>query len=249
VGLILRLAKENPRWGYLRIQGELAHLGIRTSVTTVRRVLHRHGVDPAPRFGMPWREFLHTQAKSMLATDFFTVETVLLRRLYALFFIELDTRRVHLAGITANPTGAWVAQQARNLVMTPGVGLSSRKFLIRDRDTKFTGVFDEVFRTEGIRVIKTPVRAPQANAYAERWIGSVRRECLDWILIFGRRHLGHVLGEYVDHYNAHRPHRGLDLGIPEARGEELDTVSPSPLQRVCRRDRLGGLIHEYTLAA
>jgi putative transposase len=174
---------------------------------------------------------------------------VLLRRLYVLFFIELDTRRVHLAGITANPTGAWVAQQARNLVMTPGVGLSSRQFLIRDRDTKFTGVFDAVFRTEGIRVIKTPVRAPQANAYAERWIGSVRRECLDWILIFGRRHLDHVLGEYLDRYNSHRPHRGLDLGIPEARGDEPDTISPSPLQRVRRRDRLGGLIHEYTLAA
>jgi transposase InsO family protein len=219
------------------------------SATTVRRVLHRHGVDPAPRFGISWREFLRTQATTILATDFFTVDTVLLRRLYVLFFIELDTRRVHLAGITANPSGAWVAQQARNLVLTAGEGLSSRRFLIRDRDTKFTGVFDEVFSTEGLTVIKTPVRAPQANSYAERWIGSVRRECLDWILVFGRRHLGYVLREYVDHYNAHRPHRGLDLGIPEARGDELDTVSPSPVQPVRRRDRLGGLIHEYTLAA
>ncbi len=156
---------------------------------------------------------------------------------------------MHLAGVTAHPTGPWVTQQARNLGLTMGDTLSARHFLIRDRDAKFSGPFDEVFRTEGLRVIRTPVQAPRANAYAERWVGTVRRECLDWILVLGRRHLVAVLHEYVDHYNAHRPHRAFDLRAPDAEPVLLRPApSPSPRQ-VRRRDRLGGLIHEYSIAA
>ena len=191
VELVLRLARENPRWGYLRIKGELAALGVRVSATTIRTVLRRHGLGPAPRRGMSWSEFLRTQAAGILATDFFTVETVTLRRLYVLFFIEVGSRRVWLAGVTAHPDGAWVTQQARNLAVTRSA--RPPRFLIRDRDAKFTGPFDEVFRTEGTEVIRTPIRAPRANAYAERWVRSVREECLDWTLILGRRHLERVL--------------------------------------------------------
>jgi putative transposase len=247
--LILRLAHENPRWGYLRIQGELQGLGIRISATTIRRVLAGAGLDPAGRrFGLSWRTFLRTQAESILATDFLTVDTVFFRRLYVLFFIELDTRRVHLAGVTAHPTAMWVTQQARNLALTLGDALSDRKFLIRDRDALFAGSFDRVFRSEGLRVIKTPVRAPRANAFAERWVGTLRRECLDWILILGRRQLEAVLREYVAHYNAHRPHRALGLQAPETGPIRLPAARASPCD-IHRRDRLGGLIHEYDIAA
>ena len=151
----------------------------------------------------------------MLACDFFTVDTVLLRRLYVLFFIELDTRRVYVTGVTAHPTGAWVVQQARNLSYELTERSQPIKFLIRDRDAKFTASFDEIFRSEGIRIIRTPIRAPRANAFAERFVGTIRRECLDRILIFGRRHLEAVIHEYVDHYNAHRPHRSLGQQPPQ----------------------------------
>jgi transposase InsO family protein len=176
--LVLRLARENPRWGYQRIAGELIKLGFRLSPSTVRRLLASAGLKPAPRqAAVSWPAFLRQQAASMLACDFFTVETVTLRRLYVLFFIELGSRRVHLAGCTTNPTGAWVVQQARNLSFT---GLLERtRFLIHDRDSKFTASFDEVFRSEGVNVIQTPVRAPRANAYAERFVRTVRTECLD----------------------------------------------------------------------
>jgi hypothetical protein len=244
VGLVVRLGRENPRWGYLRIKGELAAMGVRVSATTIRTVLRRHCLGPAPRRGMSWSMFLRTQAAGILATDFFTVETVTLRRLYVLFFIEIASRRVWLAGVTANPDGAWVTQQARNLAVTQ----SSRppRFLIRDRDTKFAGTFDEVFRTEGTKVIRTPIRAPRANSYAERWVRSVRDECLDWTLILGRRHLERVMRAYVAHYNVHRPHRGLGLGAPA--GDRIPAASVHPTD-VHRRDVLGGLIHEYERAA
>lgn len=249
VALILRLAGENPRWGYLRIQGELRGLGIRISATTVRRVLARAGLDPSGRrFGQSWPSFLRSQAAGILATDFLTVDTVFFRRFYVLFFIELDTRRVHLAGVTAHPTAAWVTQQARNLAITLGDALSARKFLIHDRDALFVRPFELVFRSEGLRVIRTPVRAPRANAICERWIGSLRRECLDWILIFGRRQLSGVLREYVTHYNAHRPHRALDLRPPDADPIPHPAARASP-RGVRRRDRLGGLLREYELAA
>jgi putative transposase len=238
--LVLRFARENPRWGYPWIAGELLKLGMRVSPSTVRRLLLAAGLKPAPRRSGPsWRDFLRQQAASMIAYDFFTVETISLRRFYVLFFIELESRRVHLAGCTTNPTGGWVTEQARNLSSS---GLLERmRFLIHDHDSKFSTAFDEVFRSEGLKVIHTPIRAPQANAYAERFVRSVRSECLDWLLILGRRHLEHVLRTYTTHYNRERPHRGLAL-LPPA---PANAASPPNTSEIQRRDRLGGLIHEY----
>jgi putative transposase len=243
--LVVRLGRENPRWGCVRIQGELRKLGIRVGATTIRSVLRRSGFGPAPRRGGPsWGEFLRAQAQGMWACDFFTVETAWLRTLYVLFFIEHGSRRVRLAGVTANPDGVWMRQQARNLTVEER--LHDVRLLLHDRDAKFSGPFDEIVRGEGVRVIKTPVRAPQANAIAERLVRSVRNECLDHVLVFGRRHLERILRHYVTHYNAERPHRSVDLAPPvavrEARG------SP-PSSSVLRRDVLGGLIHEYYTAA
>jgi transposase InsO family protein len=242
--LVVRLARENPRWGHRRICGELAKLGFSVSPTTVRRLLVRAKLGPAPRRSGPsWREFLRAQAASIIACDFFTVESVLLRRYYVLFFIVHANRRVWLAGCTRNPTGAWVTQQARNL----GLDFSEQgvRFLIRDRDSKYSGHFDEVFRSEGIRIVKTPVRAPKANAVAERFVRTARSDCLDWLLILNRRHLERVLRVYVDHYNRERPHRALRLCPPE-----LDQRSGrSHAGEIRRRDLLGGLIHEYYRAA
>ena len=186
----------------------------------------------------------------MLACDFFTVETLWLRRLYVLFFIEADTRRVHLGGITAHPTGAWVTQQARNVTGVLADRARPARFLVRDRDAKFSAAFDEVFRAEGAQIVRTPVRAPQANAIAERWVGSVRRECLDWVLIFGRRHLEVVVRIYIEHYNQHRPHRALGRTRPNGDPRVVvPLVASESRPRVRRRDRLGGLIHEYVVAA
>jgi putative transposase len=197
--LVLKMARDNPGWGYRRIHGELAGLGYTLAPSTVWQVLKDEGIDPAPRrSGQTWRAFLSAQATTILATDFFHVDTVFLRRLHVLFFIEHGTRRVHLAGITAHPTGEWVTQQARNLLMTLEDHAVGVRFLIRDRDTKFTAAFDAVFAAAGVRTIKAPVRAPRANAIAKRWISSARRECLDWMLITGERHLRLVLSEYVE---------------------------------------------------
>ena len=177
--LVIRLARENPGWGYRRIQGELVGLGVSVAASTVWEILRREGIEPAPcRLESSWTEFLRRQAASILECDFLTVDTVFFKRLHVLFFIELQTRRVHLAGVTANPGGAWVTQQARNLLMRLDDDGVQARFLIRDRDSKFTRDFDEVFRSEGIRVIRAPVRAPRARAHAERWVGSLRRECL-----------------------------------------------------------------------
>ena len=244
VELITRLGRENPRWGCVRIQGELRKLRIRVGASTIRRILRRAGLRPAPRrTGPTWTEFLRAQGRGVVACDFFTAETVWLRTLYVLFFIELSTRRVHVAGSTSRPDSAWVTQQARNLAI---IGhLEDKHVLVRDRDTKFSGGFDEVLRTEGLAVVKTPIRAPKANAFAERWVGSVRRECLDHVLVFGRRHLQRVLGAYVEHYNRARPHRGLDLQPPHP---GLDSGT-NPGTKVRRRDVLGGLIHEYHQSA
>ena len=250
VSLVIRLARENPTWGYRRIHGELAATGVRLAPSTVWAILRRHGVEPVPRRSGPtWSEFLKAQATTMLACDFFTVDTVLLRRLYVLFFIEIDTRRIHLSGVTANPVGEWVTQQARNLSFVLAEGSRTARFLIRDRDTKFTAGFDEVFRSEGIRIIKTPVRAPRANAFAERFVGTVRRECLDRILILGRHHLEQVLAEYIAHYNEHRPHRALDQRAPLCLPATPDPVHDPDPTKLRRTEILGGLIHEYRLVA
>ena len=247
--MVVRLARENPRWGYQRIHGELLRLGCPVSASSIRRILCAHGIDPAPRRAQTsWRSFLRQQAAGILACDFFTVDTIWLRRVYVLFVIELTSRRVHLAGVTAHPTGWWVAQQARNLVTVLDDQATACKFLIRDRDAKFSRAFDDVWRSTGAEVIRTPVQAPNANAVAERWVGSVRRECLDQLLIVCCRQLAGVLRVYVEHYDRHRPHRGLGHMAPvpsvlaEPRGGSI-------LGGLRRRDLLGGLIHEYEPAA
>jgi transposase len=247
--LIIRLDTENPRWGYQRLKGELLRLGVHVSATAIRSTLRRHGLDPAPRrTTTTWQTFLREQAAGILACDFFTVDTIWLRRLYVLFFIELDTRRVHLAGMTGNPDGAWVTQQARNLLLALEERGRRVRFLLRDRDAKFCRTFDDVFRTEGTEVLLTPVQAPNANAYAERWIRTVRAECLDWLLIVGRGHLDRVLRVYVAHYNRHRPHRALELKAPDP-SADFTTLTEAWPGRMHRRDLLGGLLHEYRRAA
>jgi putative transposase len=247
--LVLRLARENPTWGYRRVHGELCRLGYkdRVGASTVWTMLQRAGVDPAPRrSAVSWRQFLRAQAASVLALDFFTVDTVFLQRVYVLFAIEVATRRVHELGVTPHPVGEWAAQQARNLVMNLEEDIGRFRFVLRDRDTKFTAAFDAVFAAEGIQMLHTPVGAPRANAYAERWVGTVRREVLDRMLIFGCRQLRSVLAEYTDHYNLHRPHRALGQAPP------LGPSQPpaiGPAATVVRRDHLGGLIHEYAQVA
>jgi len=245
--LVLEMARDNPSWGYRRIHGELTGLGHTVAPSTVWQILKDAGIEPAPRrAGQAWRTFLASQAKTILAADFFHIDTVFLRRLYVLFFIEHGTRRVHLAGITARPTGAWVTQQARNLLMHLAEQADGLKFLIHDRDAKFTAASDAVFTAIGVRIIKTPVQAPRANAIAERWIASARRECLDRMLITGERHLRLVLSEYADHYNGHRPHRTLQQNPPAGR---VDPPARGTSVRVLRRDRLGGQIREYAQVA
>jgi transposase InsO family protein len=212
-------------------------------------MLRRHGLDPAPRqVATTWRAFLRQQAAGILACDFFTVDTVFLQRVYVLFVIELGSRRVHLAGVTAHPTGWWVAQQARNLVATLDDQATAFKFLIRDRDTKFTRAFDDVWRSTGTEIIRTSVRAPNANAVAERWVGTVRRKCLDQLLIVGPQQLVRVLRRYVQHYNQHRPHRSLAHATPVP-SDRAEARNAPNLGRLRRRDVLGGLIHEYRYAA
>jgi putative transposase len=248
--LVLRLAKENPHWGYRRIHGELATMGVVISASSVWAILKRHGIEPSPRRSGPtWTDFLATQAKGLMACDFFHVDTILLRRLYVLVFIHHDTRLVRIAGITSNPVTGWVTQQARNLSMELADQASTIKFLIRDRDTKYTASFDAVFAAEGTRIIKSPVRAPQANAICERVIGTIRRECLDRMLILGCRHLEAVLAQYVEHYNAHRPHRSLSQRPPADSDATPPTVGDVDAARLRRTDRLGGLIHEYRMVA
>jgi putative transposase len=183
-----------------------------------------------------------------VACDFFTVDTVWLQRLYVLFFIEVATRRVHLAGVTAHPDGAWITQQARNLLLALGERGPRVHFVIRDRDAKFCRGFDDVFSSEGAEVLRTPLQAPNANAYAERWVGTVRAECLDWLLVVGRGHLERTLKVYVAHYHAHRPHRALHLEPPDP-AATVTLISGHPPARVHRRDLLGGLLHEYRRAA
>ena len=244
VELIVRLARENPRWGYLRIVGEMKKLGVTVSKTSVSAVLSRRGLLPAPRRSGPtWSQFLTAQAKGILATDFFHVDAVTLRRYYVLFAIEADSRVVHLLGVTTNPAMAWVTQVARTFTSDLEDAGRRFRFLILDRDTKFTASFDEVFASVGIEAIRTPVRSPKANAFAERWVRTVREECLDHLLVYSRAHLESVLGEYIRHYNQARPHRGRQLAAPLARRD------PSTGGEIYRCEVLGGIIHEYDRAA
>ena len=251
VALIGQMARENPGWGYRRIQGELRSLGIRVGASTVRRVLRRLRIPPAPQRGRStWRQFLRTQASVMLACDFFHVDcAVTLRRLYVFFVIEVGTRYVHVLGVTAHPDGAWTVQQARNLIMELNERAGRFRFLIRDRAGQFTEAFDAVLDAAGIEVVKIPPQSPRANAYAERWVRTARAEITDRMLIAGPRHLRAVLNEYVAHYNEHRPHRARNLCPPGAAENTPAVIAELATPRIRRRRVLGGLINEYERAA
>ena len=260
--LIVRLATENPRWGYSKIQGELMKLGYSIGRSTIRDLLKREHIPPSNRRakrGDSWRSFLGHYAHQMLAADFFTVETIRLRTLYVLFYIELGTRRVHYAGCTAHPISEWVTQQARNVTWelqetrNPQSGQLPVRFFIHDRDAKFTRSFDIVFQSESIEIIRTPYRAPNANAYAERWVRTAREECLDHLLVLGEGHLHRIMMEYTEYYNQRRPHQGIGQRIPAAMANKASSeeqapstpLTPIPLHPIRRRVVLGGIIHDY----
>jgi hypothetical protein len=244
--LILRRSSENPTWGYRRIHGELTGLGHPIAASTVWKILNHNNIDPAPkRSDVTWSQFLHSQAA--IACDFFTVDTALLRLYYILFFIHIPTRRVIYAGTTANPTGPWTTQAARNLFLRHADQLADSRALARDRGSQFVDTFDEIFRTEGLKILKPPVRTPVANAFAERWIGSIRRELLDRTIIWNQHQLERLVADYINHYNMHRPHRSLDHRPPH-RAKAPPSVDQRDL-RVVRSSRCDGLINEYRNAA
>ena len=246
--VVLRLARENGSWGYRRIHGKLAGLGIAVAPSTVWQILKDAGISPAPRRDGPgWAEFLRSQARAMLALDFFTADLLNGTKVYVLAVIEHGTRRIRVLGGTANPAESWVVQQARNLLMDLEDAGMSVKFVLHDRDASFTAAFDAVFQAAGIRVVRSAIQAPRMNSIMERWIGTCRRELLDRTLIWNQRHLMTVLREYEDFYNTHRPHRTLNQAAPLR--PLPDGVTDLDHFRIRRRDRAGGVIHEYRLVA
>jgi transposase InsO family protein len=249
--LVVRLARENPLWGHRRIHGELMKLGIAVATSTVWEILRAAGIDPAPRRSGPtWRQFLHAQAAGILAVDFLHVDTVLLKRIYVLVFIEHGTRRMHLGGVTAHPTGDWTVQQARNLALTLGEQFGDIRFLIHDRGSNFTASFDAVFQAAGTRIVRTAVQAPRMNAICERLVGTLRRELLDRVLILGEGHLRAVLAEYQVHYNTARPHQGIAQRVPDSKHDGgCLSIADLDRRRILRKPVLGGLINEYAHAA
>ena len=239
--LILRMARENPKWGCIRIRGELQKLGHAVSASAIRKLLRRHRIGPAPvRSRLSWKAFLRARASAIVLTDFLSVDTVLLKRFCVLLYMELATRRVIWFAVTDRPEAAWVNQQARNVCWELREVGADARFLVHDHDAKYGGGSDLVFRAEDIEVIRTPIAAPKANAHIERQIGSTRRECLDWILILNRRHLERVLAEWLEHYNQARPHRSVGLQPPIARSDSVATTGT-----VICKERLGGLLREY----
>src|SRR2546421_5509343 len=242
-----RLATENHGWGYKRIQGELLKLGHRVGASTIRRVLKALKIPPAPKrhTDTTWRKFLHAQAATMLAADFFHVDcTVTLQRLYCLFVIEVGSRYVHILGVTAQPDGPWTTQQIRNLLMDLGDRAADFRFLVRDRAGQFTASFDAALASTGIQAVKIPPRSPRANAFAERFVLTARTEVTDRMLIFGARHLRLVLAEYQAHYNGRRPHRSRQLRPPRPDHPAADLSH----ERITRQPVLGGLLNEYERA-
>jgi transposase InsO family protein len=245
--LVLRLARENPRWGYRRIHGELAGLGVKVAASTVWEILKKAGIDPAPRrSGLAWSQFLRSQAEAILACDFFTADLLDGTQAYVLAVIEHATRRIRILGVTLHPTGEWATQQARNLIMDLGEQAHQIKFMIRDRGPDYTAAFEPVLADAAIRTVLCSVRAPRMNAIAERWIGGCRRELLDRTPIWNQSHLRRILREYETHHNQHRPHRSLDGAAP------LNPL-PEPIDleqyRARRQARVGGLINEYRLVS
>ena len=240
--LILRMARENPGWGYFRIRGELLKVGHRVAATTICSVLLAAGVPPAGgRSQLTWKQFLAAHAESLIAADFFSVDTIFFKRLYILVYVHLASRRVLMASCTSAPNAAWVSQQARNLSWKLEDEEIKLSVLIHDRDKKFAREADSVFESQSARVVLTPLMAPRANAHAERWIGSCRRECLDRVLIVNQRHLELVVREYCLHYNDERPHRSRGLRPPASKSDPV----PKPGRPVARRMRLGGLLSDY----
>ena len=239
--LILRLAHENPRWGYGKIQGELVKLSFKVSQSTVRNILDRHGIQPVPvrNSSMGWRQLMTRYKEQILACDFFTIDTVWLQTIYVLFFIELGSRRIHFAGVTSNPNPTWITQQARQWVWDLHDRGRRLQFLIHDNDCSFSKAFDADFESEGIYIIHTPFQAPNANAHAERWVRTVREECLDHILLINAEHLQRVLIEFAQYYNTSRPHQGIDQQMP------IPDNIPKNTGFIQRRNVLGGIINDY----
>jgi putative transposase len=247
--LVLHLAKENPRWGHRRIQGELARLGHRIGASTVWEILNAAGIDPAPRRSGPtWRQFLTNQAHGIIAVDFFHLDTALGNRLYALAFLEHATRRLHITGVTAHPSRSWAAQQARNLAADLDTRLDSLRFLLRDRDDKYSPAFDAIFQAEEMDILKTAPRAPRMNAHCERIIRTLRSEICDHVLILNASHAREILGRYRRHYNEHRPHQSRHQ-LPPNIDQHPATMHDLEARRVVRTRVLGGLINEYRYAA